>query len=241
MAGTREGALDRARHIRDALTTIDRQAERIAKHIATARRLNDHELLGYETWADYMEKEFGDQLRLMRSELRQAITPVLREGGLNTQQVAAVCGVDRKTVQRDERKGKPPKPPATNVAPPEPSRLTEQEQASLLAKLQGGEPPTFPRVGARVVEGPLTEDGTEPEVSWVRNAKLTTMAVFTVTIIRRSEVRPGWTAEHEAKSMLTHIRAELDSPWNRGVNELEVELTDFGDVTAEETYVEGGA
>lgn len=55
--------------------------------------------LGYESWGALCEVEFAD-FRLT-SEARHALVADLRTDGMSTRAIAAVAGVDRRTVRRD--------------------------------------------------------------------------------------------------------------------------------------------
>lgn len=59
--------------------------------------------LGYRSWDDYCQREFGtSRLRLPREE-RQEVVASLRESGLSTRAIAAATGIDRNTVMSDLR------------------------------------------------------------------------------------------------------------------------------------------
>lgn len=57
--------------------------------------------LGYSSWDDYCTREFGtNRIRLPREERSETITS-LRAAGLSTRAIAAVIGIDDRTVRRD--------------------------------------------------------------------------------------------------------------------------------------------
>lgn len=57
--------------------------------------------LGYDTWDDYCNAEFGaTRLRLPREE-RQEVVASLRESGLSIRAIASATGINKETVSRD--------------------------------------------------------------------------------------------------------------------------------------------
>lgn len=64
-----------------------------------------HRVLGYKSWDEYCEIEFGsNRIRLPREE-RQETVRSLREAGLSIRAIASATGIGDKTVQRDIRSG----------------------------------------------------------------------------------------------------------------------------------------
>lgn len=92
-------ARQRAERIRTDLVTYSRMRQDIAD--AYAQR--DWAALDYGSWYAYLQGEFGQELQqLARSrEERQLAVGDLRGQGLSTRQIAAVAGVDAKTVRND--------------------------------------------------------------------------------------------------------------------------------------------
>jgi len=71
--------------------------------------------MGYDTWQDWVAGEFEyAPLHLPRAE-RKAVTQVLRGQGMSTRAIAAVTGVDQKTVVNDQRPGEENSSPDLNV------------------------------------------------------------------------------------------------------------------------------
>lgn len=95
------------------LTTARQRAERIRTDLVTYARMRqdiadayaqrDWAALDYASWYEYLQGEFGQELQqLARSrEDRQLAVGDLRGQGLSTRQIAAVAGVDAKTVRND--------------------------------------------------------------------------------------------------------------------------------------------
>ena len=92
------------------------ETEETAQTITLAYTNGDCFILGYESWSAYCESELGTALSKVHAEIRHAWIPVLSDAGMKTGEIAAVCGTDRKTIQRDKQELT-----ATNVAPPGPT------------------------------------------------------------------------------------------------------------------------
>jgi hypothetical protein len=106
---SRTDAKQRADYIRRTLTRIGTDIEVVAARIIVAWRNKDWETLGYASWAEYCQIELGSDMAMVHATVRKLWEPSFREAGMSTVDIAAVCGCDRKTVQRDEH------PDRTNV------------------------------------------------------------------------------------------------------------------------------
>lgn len=81
---------------------------KISEHVNTAWELIKRayhgrawEVLGYPTWDEYCQAEFGgSRIRLPREE-RQEVVASLREAGLSVRAIAAATGLGKSTVDRD--------------------------------------------------------------------------------------------------------------------------------------------
>lgn len=76
---------------------IDRLVERI--HEAQASEV--HIVLGYRSWAEYVEAEFAGLLPRLGREPRRELTTALAESGLPTRSIASVTGVSKSQVAND--------------------------------------------------------------------------------------------------------------------------------------------
>jgi hypothetical protein len=92
-------ARSRADRIRAGLVSY----HQMRQDIADAYAAHDWTALGYPTWYAYIDREFGTQLQQLahRRDDRKSAVADLRGQGLSTRQIAAVAGVDAKTVRND--------------------------------------------------------------------------------------------------------------------------------------------
>lgn len=81
--------------------------------IAIARAEEDHLALGYESWAAYVDGEFGDARIQLPPEMRRKAVEELRLAGASQREIGHTLGVSHTQVRRDLA--------GTNV-PPEPAR-----------------------------------------------------------------------------------------------------------------------
>lgn len=73
--------------------------------------------LGYDSWDDYCESEFGgSRIRLPREE-RQGVVASLAEAGLSNRAIAAATGTNRETVRQELAAGGKKLPPADDGRP----------------------------------------------------------------------------------------------------------------------------
>lgn len=67
------------------------------------RRISAWSALGYQSWDDYCDKEFGSsRLRLPREERAEVVTS-LRESGFSLRAIQATTGISKSTVIKDLR------------------------------------------------------------------------------------------------------------------------------------------
>lgn len=76
---------------------IDRLVERI--HEAQASEV--HIVLGYRSWAEYVEAEFAGLLPRLAREPRRELHATLADSGLPTRTISSVTGAAQRTVARD--------------------------------------------------------------------------------------------------------------------------------------------
>lgn len=111
-------------------------------------------VLGYLSWDDYCQREFGtSRLRLPREE-RQEVVASLRESGLSTRAIAAATGVDRNTVMSDLRQVAEIQPPDPEIAAAGVQNRTPQppSERGLLLDMHGISGPV------EVPAGPLADE-----------------------------------------------------------------------------------
>lgn len=68
--------------------------------IAQARAENDHEALGYASWQDYVDYEFGPERLKLTAEMRQKAITELRLAGASQREIAHTIGSSPATVNR---------------------------------------------------------------------------------------------------------------------------------------------
>lgn len=96
--------------------------------------------LGYESWTAYVKGEFNyAPLSLPRAE-RKAVTAVLRGQGFSTRAIAAVEGVDQKTVVNDLNSGGEISPPEEISSPESEPLDVEVDEDELAEELIAAEP-----------------------------------------------------------------------------------------------------
>ena len=92
------------------LATIDARAriDRIKSHVTaawddiiTAYRERDWLALGYATWYDLCEREFGGARIALPLDDRREVVAELTGAGMSTRAIGAALGVDHKTVVND--------------------------------------------------------------------------------------------------------------------------------------------
>ena len=87
----------------------------IAKLVAYVEEAREREVwsdLGYDSWAAYVEAEFGDALKVLNDRARRALVPAL---DLKRKDAAAIFGTTERTIQRD-RNPKPAQAPKVEEA-----------------------------------------------------------------------------------------------------------------------------
>lgn len=104
-------ARSRAGHIRYGMQTIDDTIQ----HIARARAEGDHLTLGYDTWLDYVNGEFGADRVKLPIEKRNEYIQLLALAGASQRDIAGTVGVSQPTVQRALGRGDSDESPAEDV------------------------------------------------------------------------------------------------------------------------------
>jgi transposase-like protein len=94
----------RAERIRLVATTFMEARDKLARLITEAQENNDHEVMGYRSWTEYIAALCSDTplMRLSRDE-RKVIVADLAEQGMSTRAIAPVVGAHRDTVAQDLR------------------------------------------------------------------------------------------------------------------------------------------
>lgn len=85
------------------LDSVAGQMDRLAHAVQDAYSKRVDQVLGYESWADYAEHEFGPHTANLAAPIRRELVSHLSEAGMSTRAQAPVLGVSNKTVSLDRR------------------------------------------------------------------------------------------------------------------------------------------
>jgi hypothetical protein len=95
---TAEARRDR---IRTLLGDLVRDRDEVLQLVVQAAHAADHLVLGFDSWTEFVQTEFGGLLaRLDRDDRRESVAH-LAMAGLSFRAIAAVIAVDERTVRRD--------------------------------------------------------------------------------------------------------------------------------------------
>lgn len=98
-----DAAQRRAERIRFHATNANEAMQSLQKLVHTARELDDHVTLGYQSWTAYVRDLFGDEpLRLAR-DVRRELVAELADAGMSTRAIAPIVGVSHMQVANDVR------------------------------------------------------------------------------------------------------------------------------------------
>ncbi|WP_157181410.1 hypothetical protein [Actinopolymorpha alba] len=87
--------------IRVLLEAVQEQVDELVRLVEEARDCSAHLALGYRSWTEYAEREFGQMpLRLPKQD-RQELVVRLGDMGMSSRAIAPIAGVDSATVRRD--------------------------------------------------------------------------------------------------------------------------------------------
>lgn len=120
-------ARSRAGHIRYGMQNL----KETFAHIARARAENDHQTLGYETWQEYVDGEFGAERLKLSPDKRREYVELLALAGASQREISHTVGVNQSTVSRDLAAGDAPASPDEiydrdgNLVPPADSPLVD--------------------------------------------------------------------------------------------------------------------
>ena len=114
--------LSQAAQARQLTEKIRGAVERTWQLIEQAYETRAWHALGYRTWDEYCDREFGTtRMRLPREERREVVAS-MRERGMSTRAIASATGVARNTIKSELRQvGQvdPPAPPDPEAEPVE--------------------------------------------------------------------------------------------------------------------------
>jgi hypothetical protein len=124
----RAGATRRAQRARDCMMTV-------AEAIDTLTEIQDRQdwlALGYKTWSEYCEKEFGPDRLKLTPEQRGQVVAVLVASGMPKRRVAAALGVTEGTIRNDFKKRRVEAPEVRNdyALPPSEPQVSDGQTAA---------------------------------------------------------------------------------------------------------------
>jgi hypothetical protein len=94
------------------LDSVAGQMDRLAHAVQDAYAKRVDQVLGYDSWADYAEHEFGPHTTNLAASIRRELVSHLSEAGMSTRAIAPAVGVSHQTAMRDAAK-------VVQVGPPE--------------------------------------------------------------------------------------------------------------------------
>lgn len=100
---TRQDAERLTEGIRIALDRTARGMADLAARVAEAYQRRADLALGYESWAEYAEEEFGEQTQSLAAPIRRELVGYLSAEGMSPRAIAEAANVDRSTVSRDRK------------------------------------------------------------------------------------------------------------------------------------------
>ncbi|MCI1868523.1 hypothetical protein [Bifidobacterium crudilactis] len=87
------------------LDSVAGQMDRLAHAVQDAYAKRVDQVLGYDSWADYAEHEFGPHTTNLAAPIRRELVNHLSEAGMSTRAQAPVLGVSNYTVSKDRQIG----------------------------------------------------------------------------------------------------------------------------------------
>lgn len=87
------------------LDSVAGQMDRLAHAVQDAYAKRVDQVLGYDSWADYAEHEFGPHTVNLAAPIRRELVSHLSEAGMSTRAIAPAVGVSRQQIVRDRRNG----------------------------------------------------------------------------------------------------------------------------------------
>jgi hypothetical protein len=99
-------ARERADAIRSGIDSIAAALDKIPPLIIEAHDADDWKTLGYDSWAAYVEGEYGTSFIKLQKAQRKEWTATLTDAGLTQREIAAVTNVSQMQVSRDSAETK---------------------------------------------------------------------------------------------------------------------------------------
>jgi hypothetical protein len=89
--------------IRLSLDSVAQTWDRLASQVAEAYQRRADKALGYESWADYAQAEFGEKTASIAAPIRRELVSTLSAEGMSTRAIAPAVGVSRQQIVNDRR------------------------------------------------------------------------------------------------------------------------------------------
>ena len=131
-----DGAKRITERIRLTLDSTSRNLSRLAELVNEAYQRRADLALGYGSWAEYSNAEFGEETRDLAPQFRRQLVGMLSAEGMSTRAIAPAVGVNQSTIARDRQVMQPasPEPPApsgSTLATPSGVVIAEQRHVEL--------------------------------------------------------------------------------------------------------------
>lgn len=110
--------------IRLTVDTTARNLDKLAKLVAEAFERRADLALGYGSWAEYSNAEFGEETRDLAPQFRRQLVGMLSAEGMSTRAIAPAVGVTQKTIVKDTQFIRDEVIPQVSPAEPTPSGST---------------------------------------------------------------------------------------------------------------------
>lgn len=89
--------------IRASLDRVSEAWATLARRVSEAYQRRADQALGYNSWQEYVQTEFGQQTSSLSTEVRRELVTLLSAEGMSTRAIAPVLSVDQATVSRDSQ------------------------------------------------------------------------------------------------------------------------------------------
>lgn len=136
--------------------------------VIAARAENDHLTLGYKTWQEYLDKEYGAERLKLAPEMQQKAIVELRLAGASQREIGYTLGLNQSNVSR----ALSDRPSDANASPDEiydrDGNLVPPARSSLVEAMTGAIEAAADRIETAGVAAPEERTDQEGGVSWAR-------------------------------------------------------------------------
>ena len=113
--------------IRLTVDTTARNLDKLAKLVAEAFERRADLAMGYGSWAEYSQEEFGEETQTLAPQFRRQLVGMLSAEGMSTRAIAPAVGVSQRTAARDAQVSHDGSPDVGNDFPPAPEPDVDPE------------------------------------------------------------------------------------------------------------------